>query len=60
MEALVGAITVGSRGIWPETVEPVAPVAPEAQEVVVRVSTVGSQGTLRGNALRLRTEKEKE
>lgn len=54
---MVGAITVGSRGIWPETVEP---VAPEAQEVVVRVSTVGSQGTLRGNALRLRTEKEKE
>lgn len=60
MEAVVGAITVGSRGIWPETVEPAAPVAPEAQEVVVRVSTVGSQGTLRGNALRLRTEKEKE
>lgn len=60
MEAVVGAITVGSRGIWPETVEPVAPVEPEAQEVVVRVSTVGSQGTLRGNALRLRTEKEKE
>lgn len=57
---MVGAITVGSRGIWPETVEPVAPVAPEAQGVVVRVSTVGSQGTLRGNALRLRTEKEKE
>lgn len=54
MEAVVGAITVGSRGIWPETVEP------EAQEVVVRVSTVGSQGTLRGNALRLQTEKEKE
>lgn len=57
MEAVVGAITVGSRGIWPETVEP---VAPEAQGVVVRVSTVGSQGTLRGNALRLKTEKEKE
>lgn len=54
---MVGAIAVGSQGTWPETVEP---LAAEVQQVVVRVSTVGSQGTLRGNALRLQTKKEKE
>lgn len=54
---MVGAIAVGSRGTWPETVEQ---VVAEAQEVVVRASIVGSQGTLRGNALRLQTKKERE